>query len=161
MMFRLITTARRRSLAVLLAAAFAMCGGAFAQGAGPVAVIPTEIVYPGQTIDAATLREVEVTNPNLRSDYVRTIGEAAGMVSTRTLLPGRVIPVSSLRQPYAVERGKTVRLVYRDGSLTISTPGMSLQNAAVGDFIRVRNIDSGVTVSGTVTQDGEVEVAAR
>lgn len=156
MMFRLTT-----GLAAIAAVALSLCGSAFAQGAVPMAVIPTEVIYPGQTLDAAILREVEVTNPNLRSDYVHKIDEVDGMVTTRTLLPGRVIPVSSVREAYAVERGKTVRLVYRDGALTISAPGMPLQNAAVGDSIRVRNVDSGITVSGTVTGDGEVEVAAR
>jgi flagella basal body P-ring formation protein FlgA len=161
MTFRLITDGWRRFLTVLLAAAIPACGSAMAQGAGPVAVIPTEVIYPGQTLDATMLREVAVTNPNLRSDYIHTISEVDGMVSTRTLLPGRVIPVSAVREPYAVERGKAVRLVYRDGALTISAPGMPLQNAVIGDFIRVRNIDSGITVAGTVTAPGEVEVAAR
>ena len=54
-----------------------------------------------------------------------------------------------------------MRLVYTDGGLTITAPGMPLQNAAVGDLIRVRNIESGITVTGTVAADDTVQVAGQ
>jgi flagella basal body P-ring formation protein FlgA len=38
---------------------------------------------------------------------------------------------------------------------------MPLDDAAVGDVIKVRNSDSGVTVSGTVMADGTVQVLER
>ena len=37
----------------------------------------------------------------------------------------------------------------------------SLENAAIGDFIRVRNIESGLIVSGTVMDNGSIRVAAK
>jgi flagella basal body P-ring formation protein FlgA len=166
MMFGRTTETLRRAapaLAVAAGLALAVSPASAAKTAAnePTAVVPLAVIYPGQALDPSLLTEVDVTNPNVRSDYVHKIGDLAGMVATRTLIPGHVIPVSSVRQPYAVRRGKPVRLVYKDGALTISATGMPLQDAAVGDFIRVRNIDSGITVSGTVTREGEVEVAAR
>ncbi len=83
------------------------------------------------------------------------------MISSRTLLPGRTIQLSSLRAAYAVKRGQTVRLVVNVGNMTISAAGAPLDNAAIGDLIRVRNVDSGVTVSGTVMADGSVQVMAK
>ena len=58
-----------------------------------------------------------------------------------------------------MERGGTVQLVFAGGGLTITAVGSPLQNAAIGDFIRVRNIESGIIVSGTVMGDGSVRVA--
>jgi flagella basal body P-ring formation protein FlgA len=107
------------------------------------------------------VREVEVTNPNLKPGYVSVTSEVLGKVTTRTLLPGRTIPVGALRDAWAVERGKTVALVYSGGGLTITAVGTPLQNAAIGDFIRVRNIESGVIISGTVMGDGTVQVAPK
>lgn len=125
------------------------------------AVVPRQIIYPGQEIDAAQLQEVEVTNRNLAGGYASTIDQVIGKVSNRTLLPGRTIQISALREPYAVKRGAPVRLTFSIGNMLISASGTPLDNAAVGEVIKVRNIDSGVTVSGTVMADGTVQVMAK
>ncbi len=126
-----------------------------------VAIVPTQIIYPGQEIMPAHLKEVEVTNPNIAAGYASAMAEVVGMVSTRTLLPDRTIQVSGLRAPFAVKRGTTVRLTFAIGNMVISASGTPLENAAIGDVIRVRNLDSGVTVSGTVMGDGTVQVMAK
>jgi flagella basal body P-ring formation protein FlgA len=125
------------------------------------AVVPRQIIYPGEEISAGKIEQVEVTNPKLAGEYARTIQEVTGMVSTRTLLPGRTILVSGLRAPYAIRRGSAIRLSFSIGSMEISAGGTPLQDASVGDVIRVRNTDSGIIVSGTVMADGTVQVMAR
>ncbi|THK38038.1 flagellar basal body P-ring formation protein FlgA [Ensifer sp. MPMI2T] len=127
----------------------------------PTAVIPKQTIYPGETLDESLVEVVDVTNPNLTDGYVRSIEEIEGKVTKRTLLPGRVILASALRDQYAVERGSTVRLVFNNGGLTITAAGSPLQDAAVGELIRARNIDSGVIVSGTVMADGTIHVVAK
>lgn len=139
---------------VLFAAAAAQAG----QG---TAVVPQRIIYPGEELHADLVREVVVTNPNLRAGYAETTSEIVGKVTTKTLLPGRTIQVGALREAWAVERGATVSMVFTGKGLTITAVGTPLQNAAIGDFIRVRNIETGVVVSGTVMGDGTVRVAAQ
>ncbi|MFP5076350.1 flagellar basal body P-ring formation chaperone FlgA [Rhizobium sp. YIM 134829] len=134
-------------------------GTAFA--GGPTAVIPTETIYPGQTVELGSLQVVEVTNPDLVGDYAVSTDQVVGKVTDRTLLAGRVILVQGLRDPYLVERGKAVRIVYNNGPLTITAGGAPLENAGIGALIRVRNTDSGVVVSGTVMADGSVQVVAK
>ncbi|WP_337183269.1 flagellar basal body P-ring formation chaperone FlgA [Shinella sp.] len=125
------------------------------------AVVPKRVIYPGEELDAGQLEEVEVTNPNIVNGYAETIGAVNGLVSKRTLLPGRVILTSALREPFAVSRGTTVQLVFDAGTLVLRAAGTPLQDAAVGELIRVRNKDSGVIVSGTVMADGTVHVVAK
>lgn len=149
-----------RTLALLATmAAVAWAGSAHADMG--VAVVPRQIIYPGQEISAAFLEEVEVTNPNLSGGYATSLRDVEGMVSTRTLLPGRTIQISTLRAPFAVKRGSSVRLTFAIGNMMISATGTPLENAAIGDVIRVRNIDSGVIVTGTVMGDGTVQVMAK
>ena len=50
---------------------------------------------------------------------------------------------------------------FAGGGLTITAVGTPLQNGSIGDFIPVRNIESGVVISGTVMDDGSVRVAAK
>jgi len=58
-----------------------------------------------------------------------------------------------------VRNGAAVRIEYRDGALTIAVAGEALQDGGVGDFVKLRNADSGVTVSGQVQADGTVQVS--
>jgi flagellar basal body P-ring formation protein FlgA len=146
-------------LALVLAASFSSPSSAIEpHGLPAIAIVPTQVIYPGQDIDPSLLREVDVTNPNVRTDFVGSMEELRGAVARRTLLPGRVIPVSAVRAAYAVERGAPVRLVFSNAGLVITAAGTPLDSAAVGDLIRVRNTETGVTVSGTVMADGTVQV---
>jgi flagella basal body P-ring formation protein FlgA len=133
---------------------------ALATGMG-YAVVPTTTIYPGETISGAQLQEVEVTNPNLAGDYAKSIGQVEGMISKRTFLPGRTISISALREPYTVTRGSSIRLVFTLGAMTISAAGSPLEDGMTGQLVRVRNMDSGVIVSGTVLADGTIHVAAK
>ncbi|WP_119257679.1 flagellar basal body P-ring formation chaperone FlgA [Shinella zoogloeoides] len=169
MMFRLIAALRTgKTLSALRRAALAapavLLGLLVADAAladTRTAVVPKRIIYPGEELDAGQLEEVEVTNPNIVNGFAETIAAVNGMVTRRTLLPGRVILTSALREPFAVSRGTTVQLVFESRSMVLRAAGTPLQDAAVGELIRVRNKDSGVIVSGTVMADGTVHVVAK
>lgn len=172
MMFRLKQTRRNKArghgargltIALILASAVftVALGPAQALAEARYAVVPKRTIYPGEQLDPTQLEEVEVTNPNIASGYAEQIVAVSGLVTKKTLLAGRIIPVSSLREPFAVARGKTVRLVFQNGPLIISASGTPLEDASVGDLIKVRNMDSGVIVSGTVMGDHTVHVVAK
>ena len=158
-MFRLM-----RALRAVFAVSVALSGMLAAEAALAevrMAVVPTRIIYPGEELQPGQLEEVEVTNPNLTRGYVERISAVAGLITKKTLLPGRIILPSALREPFAVSRGSTVQLVFDNGALVIRASGSPLQDAAIGELIRVRNKDSGVIVSGTVMADGTVHVVAK
>ena len=50
-------------------------------------------------------------------------------------------------------------MIYIDGGLTITANGDALQDGVVGQMVKLRNQDSGVTVSGRVRSDGAVIVS--
>ena len=81
-----------------------------------------------------------------------------GKVARLTLLPGHAIPFAGVSNRKVVANGAEVRLVYAEGGLLIMTTGAALQDGSIGDVVRVRNSDSGVTVSGAVQPDGSVKV---
>jgi flagella basal body P-ring formation protein FlgA len=169
MMFRLtealrtgktLPTLRRAVLTVSVVLAGLLVADA-ALADARMAVVPKRIIYPGEELDAGQLEEVEVTNPNIVKGYAESIGAVSGLVSKRTLLPGRVILTSALREPFAVARGTTVSLIFDNGSLVLRAAGTPLQDGSVGELVRVRNKDSGVIVSGTVMDDGTVHVVVK
>ena len=82
-----------------------------------------------------------------------------GRVARLTLLPGHAIPFSGISNRKLVSNGAEVKLVFSEGDLLIMTTGAALQDGSIGDIVRVRNNDSGVTVSGAVQPDGSVQVS--
>ena len=162
MMFRPAMT-KALTIAVFgaaLSASLPMAGPASADALG-YAVVPTQIIYPGEEIDPKRLETVEVTNKNLAAGYARDVSEVQGLVTTRTLLPGRTIMVSTLRQPYTVKRGDKILLVYDNGGLRITASGTPLADGVVGSLIQVRNTDTGVIISGTVMPDRSILVVQK
>ncbi|HWU61398.1 MAG TPA: flagellar basal body P-ring formation chaperone FlgA [Ensifer sp.] len=158
---------KRNVMKTLVSACLAVFLPAFAAVAGPTedskryAMVPTTVIYPGQTVSAGQVKRVEVTNPNFSGDFATDFSQVDGMITKSTLLPDRAISVSSLREPFAVTHGQQVRLIYNSGSLQITALGMPLQDGSVGELIRVRNADSGLTVSGTILGPGVVQVVSK
>ena len=144
----------RATLAALILGASA--GLATAQ---EMAVIPNRVIYPGETIEVAALIEVPLRRSSrITSAIAMYVDQIDGMVAKRTLLPGKLIPLSSVREAYLVEAGTPVRVNYVEGALQISTVGVPLQPGAAGDVVRVRNSESGAVLTGTVMVDGTIKV---
>ncbi|ASP32969.1 flagellar basal body P-ring formation chaperone FlgA [Labrenzia sp. VG12] len=145
-----------RSLLFVLA----LCLSGLAVRAGTI-----DLPVPRQTIPAGT----EISHQDLveRKFPSRTAqqfavsvhrSELVGMVARRTLLPGQPIPARSVEKPVLVRRGEPARLVFREQGLVIIMQVEALQNGGAGSFVRVRNIDSGLVVSGRVQEDGTIRV---
>jgi flagella basal body P-ring formation protein FlgA len=131
---------------------------AFAQ---ETAIIPTRVIYPGETISAGLLEAVTLRRgKNNLGAVAMSAAELEGKVARRTLLPGRLIPAGSVREPYLVEAGAPVQVLFVQGALTISLSAVPLEPGAVGDLIKVRNVDSGAVFSGIVMADGTIRVGA-
>lgn len=127
--------------------------------AADTAVIPKRVIYPGETIDAGSLSEVPLRNPaRVTTEIAYVAQDVDGKVAKRTLLPGRFIPLSSLREAYVVEAGSPVEVNFAQNGLRITTMAIPLQPGSIGDMIRVRNADSGAVFSGIVMANGTVRV---
>ncbi|RUX77336.1 flagellar basal body P-ring formation protein FlgA [Mesorhizobium sp. M7A.F.Ca.US.006.04.2.1] len=131
------------------------------QAGGEVVLIPSRVIYPGETINLAALKQVTLTVGKHKPEAVATRAEELdGKVAKRTLLPGRYIPSAAIREAWLVEQGASVQIFFIAGGLTISATAVTLQPGAAGDLVKVRNIDSGKILSGTVMADGTIQVSA-
>ena len=147
--------------AVLALAALALLAGVLPARAQEVVLIPNRVIYPGETVDLAALKEVTLKPGKvIPPAVVFRAPDLEGKVAKRTLLPGRYIPATALREAWLVEQGASVQVTFISGPLTISATAVTLQPGAAGDFVRVRNIDSGKVFSGTVMADGSIRVGA-
>ena len=124
-------------------------------------LIPNRVIYPGETVELSALRQITLKPGKIVPDAVAILAEELdGKIARRTLLPGRYIPQSALREAWLVEQGAAVQVTFVAGALTISATAVTLQPGAAGDLVKVRNIDSGKVFSGTVMADGSIRIGA-
>ena len=117
-------------------------------------------IYPGDRLYDGLLEERRFSYEAVPEGVaVKSKAQIIGKVAKRTLLPGRPISPIAVDNPKIVVIGAQVKIVFTEAGLEISAYGMAMQAGAVGDLIRVRNLDSGLMVSGRVLFDGSVRVS--
>ncbi|MCO4315652.1 flagellar basal body P-ring formation chaperone FlgA [Phyllobacterium sp. 21LDTY02-6] len=122
-------------------------------------IVPAQIIYPGQPIADASLREkIFSIKSSAASNYVLSRDQITGKIARKTLLPGQPILAAAVNEPDLIRRGVAVPIVYDTGSLVITAKGVSMEPGRAGDYVKVRNVDSGLIVSGTVMADGSIQV---
>ena len=144
--------------ATIAFAAIAYASAAAAQETG--APTPTVVIYPGDVIrDDMVADNLQGGVRDGPGPFIESRSLIVGKVARLTLLPGHAIPFSGVSNRKLVANGAEVKLIYSEGDLLITTIGAALQDGSIGDIVKVRNSDSGVTVSGAVQPDGSVRVS--
>lgn len=138
-----------------------VCFGSLRAAESNVLPVPTITIYPGDSIKEAWLvdREFSPSFIGAKGALIDSRATIVGKVARRTLLPGAPIPWNAIMEPKTVANGAKVKMVFEEGGLTITTYGAALQSGSVGEVISVRNLDSGLTISGTVQSDGSIRVS--
>jgi flagella basal body P-ring formation protein FlgA len=139
---------RAVAVALLLIAAPAL-GDAAGQGS---AVSAIRTIRPGEVIASGDIR----VSPSDAAGVLASADEAVGMAARRLLPAGRALRPGDVGPPALVHRNSLVLLVYARGSLAIRTEGRALGDGAEGERVRVMNLASRQTVTGTVMADGTV-----
>ena len=74
-----------------------------------------------------------------------------GMELKRSVYAGIVLRPTDVGPPTAIQRNAIVALEFTRGPLTISTEGRALDAGAVGETVRVMNLNSKVILSAVVS----------
>lgn len=137
---------RRLALAALLAA--------FAADSAAETVLAARTIRAREVIGASDLELAATTIPGA----LATMGEAVGREARVTIYAGRPVLAGAIGPAAVVERNDVVALVFEEGGLTITTEGRALDRGAVGERLRVMNLASRSTITGTVAAPGHVTV---
>ncbi|QAY96191.1 flagella basal body P-ring formation protein FlgA [Methylovirgula ligni] len=127
--------------------------------AGNVLPVPAVTIYPGDIIKENAIVDHDFGDGGpMRGAAIDSRAALIGKVARHTLLPGLAISFNAIGEPRLVADGQKVRVVFEQDGLVIETYAAALQAGGDGDVISVRNLDSGLTISGTVQADGSVRV---
>jgi flagella basal body P-ring formation protein FlgA len=123
------------------------------------ALVLTRSVKRGETLQESdfVVRSIRVSRPGA---YASRPSELVGRSLRRNLSQGEAVPLGSVTDVPAIERGKSVTIIAQNAGLTVKTKGEALENGALGETIKVRNIASKTVLTAVVVAGDTVEVKA-
>lgn len=134
--------------------AFIVSSGIIAAPAMAETIVAARMIRAGEVLVPADLTLTDDTVHGAIGDP----SEAVGKEARANLYAGRPIRQVDLGPPALVDRNQLVALHYHHAGLAISTEGRALGRGGAGERIRVMNLESRTTVTGTVLVDGSVSV---
>ena len=124
--------------------------------------VPKNVIYAGQTISYELLRDRKVPTDYLSRVSVFTGPDGlVGMVARRTLVPSRPIPTNHVSEPDVIKVNAPALMRFSSNGLTITAEVLPMNSAKEGEFVRVRNMQTGVIVSGIAQADGSIMAGVR
>ncbi len=121
-----------------------------------VKVVVAKISIPRGTLIEESMVKISQVPSSKARGALPDLNEVIGKVSRRDILPGDVIKERDLSPLFLVKRGQPVKVIYVDGPIHIELLGVSLENGAVGNIIRVKNLSTGKVLRCKVLKDGSV-----
>ena len=121
-------------------------------------VVSRRPLVRGQTLTAADVRLSETDTSRLHKAYFTRVDDVVGLRSKRAVAAGKTLHAGLLQREELVRRGAQVEIIADGGGLLVTMRGKALANGGRGDRIRVKNLNSGRVVTGTVRGRGVVEV---
>ena len=123
--------------------------------------VPRNVIFPGQVISAALLRDRMVPVDYLNRVSVQVSTKATiGMVARTTLMPNQPIFTNAIVEPDVVRVNRPTIMEYVSGTLRITAEVLPLVSAKKGEFVRARNIHNGSIVTGIAMADGTIQAKA-
>lgn len=122
--------------------------------------VAADTVVALRTIRAQSqITETDVTLSS--AQIVGAVDQLSGVVGKEarvTLYAGRPVQAKDIGPVAIVDRNQLIILSYINSGLEITTEGRALARGGVGDRIRIMNLTSRATLSGTIRADGSVTV---
>ncbi|GAB4141563.1 MAG: hypothetical protein Tsb0016_09270 [Sphingomonadales bacterium] len=115
-------------------------------------------VGPNEVVQESDLIWQAVPRFQVRADIVTQPEDIIGLAPRRAQRAGKALRRVEFAPPIAVKKGSYVTMMLRHGALLLTTQGRALEQGAVGDTIRVVNIDSNNTIPGEIVAPGIVAV---
>lgn len=114
----------------------------------------------GAVITTDDLVTTSITEAQLTNNVLADSAAIVGRVAQQDLRAGQLIHSFNIVRPIAVERGKTVTIVYAVPLINLTAQGVAQEQGGVGDAIRVTNSKSNTTVIAEVVDARTVRITS-
>lgn len=121
-------------------------------------LVTTRPLARGAVLTAADLQYQPHDLAHLPRGFETDVARVLGLQLKRRLASGEVLTPQVLTAPVLVRRGHRVSVVAVAHAMRVASRGVALNDAAAGETLRVRSLDSGRVIEGVVTGEGQVRI---
>lgn len=118
----------------------------------------SRMMREGEIIAASDITFTATPERLVRSNHIIKEKDMHGMRLTRMVRADRPLSSRDIMRPHVVEKGDVIPLRFKTKFINLKTLGSAMANAAEGDIIRVKNVDSDAVVQAMITAEGEAIV---
>ena len=108
----------------------------------------------GELIAPEDVQWIKVRQARLRPDTVLEAQALEGKAARRGVRAGQPLRTADFKRPAAVQKGQIITIVYQAPGLRLTARGRATQEAALGEALRVVNLQSSRTIDVVVTGPG-------
>jgi flagella basal body P-ring formation protein FlgA len=121
-------------------------------------VVSRRPLVRGQSLQADDVALSEVDVSRLHKAYFTRVEDVVGLRSKRAVSAGSTLHAGLLQREKLVKRGAQVEIVAVGDGLQVRMQGKALADGGRGDRIKVKNLNSGRVITGTVAAAGMIRV---
>ncbi len=123
-------------------------------------VVSRQFIRKGELLSNhnCMLKSVDVIGEN--GEKIYDLKQLDSVRARKNLNIGEVIKSNDIEPIPDVFHGSKVKITAEYGTIRVSAEGIAREDGWVGDYIRVKNLQSNRTVTGRLNRNGEVEVVA-
>ena len=122
-------------------------------------VVAARPLAANQTLTAQDLRLELMDISDLRQGFLPAREQVVGQQLKYPIAVGMVVPPRGLKLEKVVRRGEQIILVASAGTMEVRMNGTAMEDASVGDKVKVKNSSSQRIVEGIVEAPGIVKVS--
>ena len=116
-------------------------------------VVSNRSIQRGTEIAADDVRMVQKWVQRIPLDAATDLSEVRGKRMAVTVRPNTEIKRRMLKDAIMIKRGKVVKIILENGSMSVTAMGVSEEDGVFGETIRVRNLASNKMVYARVVND--------
>jgi flagella basal body P-ring formation protein FlgA len=115
-------------------------------------------VGAGTTVRDSDLQWISVRTDRLIGNVITDTRQLVGMTTKRPLRTSQMLRASDLVMTPAIRKNSLVTLALQSGQMSLTVTGKALEDAAVGQAIRVVNVNSKKELTGIVQDSGTIVI---
>ena len=123
-------------------------------------VVLIKSVQKGKIIGADDVRLVSRdANPGV--GYFRDVNDVAGRKAKQAININQIIRARHLELDYAIQRSQSVIIESKIGPVTVVSAGIAVDDAQLGELVKVKNDSSGLVVEGVAISEKKIRIRAK
>ncbi len=121
------------------------------------APVTNKKINPGEKISSKDFR-IELVDITFAKDGIPSLEDIEGQIAARYIQVNEPIFRSDYKKELAVSRGQIVRLIIGNKNFEITSQATAEEQGYIGDFIKIKNVDSHKILSGKIVDKGLVMI---